>query len=100
MLAGHLGSPVRDYTVVLPAFRRIGQDFIGLPNLMKSRRGVSIFGDVRMVLPGEVAVRGSDAALIQARIDAKDSVVINKRYRHDSTSYLFLPLISLDPGSL
>ncbi|MNN72514.1 hypothetical protein D3C81_1885610 [compost metagenome] len=62
--------------VVLGAFFRIAQGFIGLVGLLEFLLGVTLFADVGVILARELAVGGLDRLVIRSGLYAKNLVIV------------------------
>lgn len=58
------------------AFLRIAQHFVGLVGFLEFVFGVALFADIRVILAGQLAVRGLDRLVVRCGLYAKYLVVV------------------------
>src|SRR5262245_47579247 len=68
--------PVGTERVVSPPLLGVGEDLVGLVDLLEAVRRVLALGDVRMVLARELAVGGLQRLVVGLPVDAEDLVVV------------------------
>src|SRR5205823_3886361 len=68
--------PVASQRVVPLSLLGIGKDLVGLVDLLEAVARVLALGNVGVVLPRELAIRGLDGLVVRATLDAENLVVI------------------------
>ena len=73
---------VAEHVIGLAALR-VGQDLVGLVDLLEARVGIRIGVDVRMPALGELAERALDVVIARVARDAQDLVEVTGRGHSD-----------------